>query len=426
MTIQLDGAHANMRQGFLGRKSVAWATFALTFALYIFDFVDRQVVTSMLPAIKVDWNLSDTQLGMIISVVMVTVAVLAIPISILADRWSRVKCIAAMALLWCVATIACGYATSYAQLLTMRGLVGVGEAAYGPVGIALLSTLFPAQMRAFLLSAFNAAALLGSIGGVLVGGYIAKNYDWHSAFGIVGAPGLVLALLYFLVPDYKTVELRKAAAHRSPLTSLVAMGRALTQTPSAILLYVGNALQLFVLAAMVSWLPSFMNRSYGLATDKASVRTVLVLVASSIGAILMGLIADSISRKAPGRKFDVLAATTFLTFATFTVAFNFLAPGPVQYSVIVLGGLFMGGTLGTTSALTVEVVHPGIRATALAVGALVQNLLGLAAGPAATGILSDHLGLATALGIVPVFSLLSAIAVLAIRPIFLRDLTRIG
>ena len=227
MTIQLDGAHANMRQGFLGRKSVAWATFGLTFALYVLDFVDRQVVTSMVPAIKIDWNLSDTQLGMVISVVMVTVALLAIPISILADRWSRVKCIAAMALLWCVATIACGYATNYAQLLTMRGLVGVGEAAYGPVGIALLSTLFPAQMRAFLLSAFNAAALLGSVGGVLVGGYIAKNYGWHSAFGIVGVPGLVLAVLYLLVPDYKTVELHPTATRQSPLTSLGAMVRAL-------------------------------------------------------------------------------------------------------------------------------------------------------------------------------------------------------
>jgi MFS transporter, Spinster family, sphingosine-1-phosphate transporter len=282
MTIQLEGAHANMRQVYLGRKSVAWFTFALTFALYVFDFVDRQVVTSMLPAIKLDWQLSDTQLGLIISVVMVTVALLAIPISILADRWSRVKCIAAMAMLWCLATIACGYATSYGQLLTMRGLVGVGEAAYGPVGIALLSTLFPAQMRAFLLSAFNAAALLGSVGGVLVGGYIAKNYGWHSAFGIVGAPGLVLALMYLLVPDYKTVELRPGAARTSPMKSLGAMVRALLKTPSAILMYVSNALQLFVLAAVVSWLPSFMNRSTDLRqTRRRSVRSLCWSLAAS-------------------------------------------------------------------------------------------------------------------------------------------------
>ncbi|MBV1701834.1 MAG: MFS transporter [Hyphomicrobiales bacterium] len=424
MTVQLDGAHANMRQDFMGRKSMAWATFALTFALYIFDFVDRQVITSMLPAIKIDWQLSDTQLGMIISVVMVTVALLAIPVSILADRWSRVKCIAAMALLWCLATIACGYATSYAQLLTMRGLVGVGEAAYGSVGIALLSTLFPAQMRAFLLSAFNAAALLGSMGGVLIGGYIAKTYGWHSAFGVVGFPGLILALMYFLVPDYKTVELQPGVARRSSLKSLAAMMRALLETPSAILIYVCNALQLFVLAAIVSWLPSFLNRSYGLATDVASVRMVMVLIASSLGTIIFGLVADRISRHSPGRKFEALAVSAFLTFVTFAFAFNFMAPGPWQFRVIVLGGLFMGGTLGTTSALTVEVAHPGIRATALAVGALVQNLLGLAAGPAFTGILSDHLGLPVALGIVPFFSLLSAVAFLLVRRVFLRDLAR--
>jgi MFS transporter, Spinster family, sphingosine-1-phosphate transporter len=140
----------------------------------------------------------------------------------------------------------------------------------------------------------------------------------------------------------------------------------------------------------------------------------------------MGLIADRISQTSPGRKFDVLAFTTFMTFAVFAVAFNFLAPGPLQYGVIVLGGLFMGGTLGTTSALTVEVAHPGIRATALAVGALIQNLLGLAAGPAITGILSDHFGLTTALGIVPIFSLFSALTFLWVRRVFLRDLTRMG
>jgi len=189
-------------------RTTMWTVFFLTYALFMHDYLSRQVITSILPVLKVDWTLSDAQLGALVSVVALTVAVLTIPLSLVADRWGRVRSITLMAVVWSLATVACGMATSYYQMLAARAVVGFGEAAYGAAGAALLAHAFPARQRATVLGAFQSAAMFGSVLGVVLGGAIAAKYGWRMAFFIVGAPGLLFAVLYPLfVRDYKTVKL---------------------------------------------------------------------------------------------------------------------------------------------------------------------------------------------------------------------------
>ena len=121
----------------------------------------------MFSHLKAEWSLSDGQLGALVSIVSVTVAAGAVPLSLLADRWSRVKSIFLMALVWSLATISCAFAASYVHLLGARAVVGVGEAAYGTVGAAFLATLFPLRMRSSVLGAFFLAGILGSVLGVV-------------------------------------------------------------------------------------------------------------------------------------------------------------------------------------------------------------------------------------------------------------------
>src|SRR6188472_1187428 len=161
-------------------RRYAWSVFAIVIALMVVDYVDRQVVVSMFAHLKRQWDLSDRQLGALVSVVSVTVALGAVPLSLLADRWSRVKSIFLMALVWSFATIACAFATSYSQLLATRAAVGVGEAAYGTVGAALLASLFPLRMRSTVIGAFLAAGMLGSVLGVVAGGFIAERWGWQA------------------------------------------------------------------------------------------------------------------------------------------------------------------------------------------------------------------------------------------------------
>src|SRR5262245_38000145 len=217
---------------YLFGRGQAWFAFAMTIGLMVFDYIDRQVIVSLFPYMKTDWGLSDKQLGGLVSVVSVTVAIGAIPVALLADRGSRVKSIVAMATIWSMATISCMFSRSYGQLFAARSFVGLGEAGYGSVGAALISSLFPARLRSTLLAAFFAAASAGSVLGVLLGGVIAARWGWQAAFGVVGFPGLVLALMYLKVRDYRTVELtpRLDAATRSTGAAARAVARALLRS----------------------------------------------------------------------------------------------------------------------------------------------------------------------------------------------------
>jgi MFS family permease len=180
-------------------RRYAWSVFAIIFALMIVDYVDRQVVVSMFPHLKAQWDLSDRELGALVSIVSITVALGAVPLSFLADRWSRVKSIFLMAMVWSLATIGAAFAGSYAQLMGARSVVGLGEAAYGTVGMALLASLFPTRMRSTVLGAFLAAGMFGSVLGVMLGGFIAERWGWQAGFGAVGIPGLFLAVVFLFV-----------------------------------------------------------------------------------------------------------------------------------------------------------------------------------------------------------------------------------
>ena len=290
------------------RRRYAWTVFAILFALMVVDYVDRQVVVSMFSHLKAQWALSDGQLGALVSVVSITVALGAVPLSLLADRWSRVKSIFLMALIWSLATIACAFAGSYAQLLAARSVVGLGEAAYGTVGAALLATLFPPRMRSTVLGAFLAAGMLGSVLGVVLGGFIAERWGWQAGFGAVGVPGLFLALLFLLiVRDYKTVAL--------PVASVAGVNARRDRAVAAELLRPRTALdhlhrrrpQLVVASTTWAWLPSYFNRYYGLAPDQAGLKAGLVVLVGGIGAVVWSVVADRLSVRMPSARLFVPA-----------------------------------------------------------------------------------------------------------------------
>ena len=118
-------------------KSRAWFAFAMIFLLMMSDYIDRQIIVSLFPHLKAEWGLSDKQLGGLVSVISVVVAVGSIPVALLADRFGRVKSIFVMASVWSMATISCMFARNYAQLFAARAVVGLGETGYGSVGSAL-------------------------------------------------------------------------------------------------------------------------------------------------------------------------------------------------------------------------------------------------------------------------------------------------
>jgi len=419
--------------GYLFGPGPAWFAFAMTLALMVVDYVDRQVIVSLFPYMKTDWGLSDKQLGALVSVVSVTVALGALPVALFADRASRVKSIVAMATVWSLATISCMFTRGYGQLLAARSLVGLGEAGYGSVGAALIASHFPSRMRSALLAGFFASASVGSVLGVMLGGLIAARWGWHAAFGVVGVPGLLLALAYLKVRDYRTVALNPSldAKRRSLGEAARHIVGLLVRSPTMLWVCIGGAAQLIVVSALWSWLPSFLNRVHGIAPAQAAVKAALVVLAGALGSVVWGAVVDRAGRRAPARKLAVMALLCIVSLLLIGFAFGADRLGVAlganaQFALIVVGGFVATCTVGPVSAIVIDVIHPGVRATGSSVLALFQNLFGLAAGPFLAGVLSDAWGLAPALTAIPAFGAVAAIAFLVAGRSYEADKGRAG
>ena len=192
-----------------------------------------------------------------------------------------------MAIVWSLASISCMFTRNYGQLLAARGIVGLGEAGYGSVGAALIASHFPLRMRGALMAAFFASASVGSVLGVMLGGIIAAKWGWQAAFGVVGVPGLILAVLYLFVRDYRTVELTPTLEHATHSAGGVArrIMQILTRSRTLAWIFIGAPAQLIVLSSVWAWLPSFLNRVDGLDPAAASVKAALVVLIGAVGAL---------------------------------------------------------------------------------------------------------------------------------------------
>ena len=165
----------------------------------MFDYMDRMVIVSLFPFLKQDMGLTDAQCGLLVSSVYWSILSFSFPVSILVDRWSRTKSISIMAALWSLATVACAFTRNFSQLFITRTAIGIGEAGYAPGGAAMLSANFPKEKRARILGFWNASIPLESALGIGIGGFVAHNFGWRHAFGLVAFPGLIIAIMFYFV-----------------------------------------------------------------------------------------------------------------------------------------------------------------------------------------------------------------------------------
>ena len=408
-------------------RKKAWFAFAMLFLLMLSDYIDRQIIVSLFPHIKEEWNLSDKQLGALVSIISIVVALGSLPVALLADRFGRVKSIVAMGTIWSVATIACMFTRSYGQLLAARAVVGVGETGYGSVGAALVNALFPKRMHSTLLGAFFAAGSVGSVLGVVLGGVIADHWGWRAAFGVVGVPGLLIALLFWLVPDYKTQPLKIAAKAGADLArGPVRLYRMLTSGPTLLWASLAGSLQLIVMSTIWAWTPSYFNRYYGMTVTASAKHAALAVLCGAVGAVLWSVVADRVGRRNPVNKLYLMCVLTLCTFAVFCYAFAAPLELQVRFIAIMAGSLLMTCAVGAVTSTVLDVSNPALRSTGGAVLALFQNLFGLAIGPFFGGLISDGWGLSTALTVIPCASVLSALCFWMASRSYARDVKSVA
>ncbi|HET7397051.1 MAG TPA: MFS transporter [Intrasporangium sp.] len=414
-----------------GSRFFPGLVFGLTFALLLSDYMSRQVLAAVFPLLKAEWGLSDTALGTLNSVVALAVGLLAVPLSVLGDRYGRARAIVGMAALWSLATLASAWASSYGELLVARILVGVGEAAYGSIGLAVVFLVFRPHLRSTLSGAFLGGGAFGSVIGVALGGVIAVRFGWRPAFVVMGVIGLVLALVYaFTITEQRLRDhaIPDPAAKLEPETTALmtkARFRTLVSTPAVIMAYLGSGLQLFMTGTLLAWLPSFFNRTYGMTPDRAGKVSALFLLLLGVGMIGTGLISDRVSRGVTQRKWTSSIVYAVLSLVFLVSAFS-LGRGPAQLALLAVGAFFVSGPAGPAGAMVAALTTPSIRATAFATLALANNVLGLALGPIVTGRIADSIGLAGALRVVPWVGVLAILALVVGWRTHHSSLARLG
>lgn len=406
----------------------SWVVFALSFGLLISDYMARQVLNAVFPLLKAEWALSDGQLGLLSGIVAVMVGLLTFPLSLAADKWGRVRSLTLMAILWSIATLLCAVAQNYQQMLVGRALVGLGEAAYGSVGIAVVISVFPSRMRATLSSAFMAGGLFGQVLGVAVGGQIAASHGWRPAFLVIGLAGLVLGILYPIIVREKRIRLLNGMAEPNESDTAAeksvfkaASLKKLFASRSVRLAYVGSGLQLFAAGALPAWLPSFLNRYYALPVDKAGRLAAVLLLVCGIGMIVCGIVSDRLALNRPDRKIALSICYCLGTAVCLSIAFA-LPYGPAQLIMLGLGMFLVAGTTGPTGAMVANLTPLAIHGSAFATLTLANNLIGLAPGPMITGRIADSIGLLEAFRLLPIMCVAAALVFAAMRRTYLADL----
>ena len=359
---------------------------------YIFNFIDRQILSVLQIPIKAELGLSDQQIGLMGGIAFALLySGLGVPIAWLADRKDRVKIIGISLGVWSAFTALCGTAQNFWQLFLARMGVGVGEAGGVAPCYALISDYFPPEKRARALAIFSLGIPIGSALGVFFGGWLASSIDWRAAFAIIGGAGLLLVpLVLFGIKDpgrgrFDTVA---GTAPQEAPPFLVVM-KTLAAKPSFWLLSFGAASGSILGYGLAFWLPPFLTRSLGLELiDISWYYGSIALVGGAAGVWLGGWFGDRLGRIRPSG-YPLIPAVCFLLAAP-TYALGLFADSLVVAWIMFAVAAALGlAWLGPVIAAVQHIVPPAMRATASATFLLINNLLGIGFGIYFLGLMSD-------------------------------------
>ena len=268
------------------RLNPTW-TLAILTGLNLFNYLDRYVLSAVLPSLQSNLHIDDGHAGRIVTAFMIGYFVTSPFFGYLGDRFSRKWLIAVGIFIWSLGTVLTGFAHTFAVLLAFRVLVGVGEASYATISPSLISDNFEPKRRNNALTIFYVAIPVGAALGNIIGGQIAAHYSWRHAFIWAGAPGLLLALIMlpFAEPQRGQAEGLAAECNRKPTVKDIFN---LFRIPKYLLVVLGYTAYTFALGAFGTWGPTFLVRVHNVAIEKAGTFFGLVLVVSGLVGTLVG------------------------------------------------------------------------------------------------------------------------------------------
>ena len=395
MNVNTQGAAPVDTRSLAARWYAGYVLAVLALA-YAVNVMDRSVLAVLLESIKQTFHTTDTQQGLLGGLAFALFyATLGIPIAALADRTSRRNVLAVCAMLWSVMTALCGMATSFPLLLAARVGTAVGEAGGTPPSHSLVSDYFPLSSRATALSLYALGVPLGQVLGSVLGGWGNQLYGWRTAFILIGAPGVVVALLVFFTvkePTRGQSDVGASDANRLVAPGLPAALKYLWRQASFRHMCLAAGLHSLVWYSGSTLNGAFLQRSHGMTSGEAGSWLGLFAGLAAAGTFLGGYLADRLSLRAGDRRWYMwvpgYATLVMLPFQFSSYLSDSLwVMVPSFVVMLTLGSMFFGPSFAMSQGLA----PLRMRAMATSLVLFIQTLVGLGLGPLMVGMISDHL-----------------------------------
>jgi MFS family permease len=380
------------------KASAGYSYFVVWFLaiVYTLNFLDRQIVSILGKQISAELHLSKTEFGLLGGTSFALLyTTCGIGVAYLADRVSRKWIIGLACAIWSLFTALCGTAQNFTQILLYRMGVGFGEAGGSPPSYSLISDYFPPERRGMALAIYSLGVPVGSMLGAFLGGKLALAYGWRTAFFVVGAPGVILAILMLiLVREPKRGGLdvfMDGATEHPPAPPILAAIASFFANRTLVLTAVSSAMSAFVGYAGLVWNPQFLEGVKGMAAADVATYYALALGATGIvGTVVSGWLADKLGQK-DRRWFAWIPAIAFALSIPFW--FGILWAPTWQIAMLFLLGPMLMNQAYLAPALTVaqNAVAPAQRTMTGAILLFVLNLVGLGVGPVYVGWIADRM-----------------------------------
>jgi len=357
--------------------------------VYVFSFVDRQILSLLVQPVRRDLAISDTQMSLLMGTSFALFfALFGIPLGRAADLLSRRWIIALGFAAWSLFTAGCGLATTFPQMLFLRMGVGVGEATLAPAAYSLIADYFEERRRATALGVYSTGIYIGAGLAFVVGGAIVGlAASWRTVFFAIGLPGLALAPLVLAVREpARRGDLGEGrAAPREVAAWFRANAAALAGHN------LGCALMAFGGYAITAWAPAFLSRVHGLgAADSGLAFGAIVLVAGSAGVIAGGRYADHLAARGRRDANVLVAARASLLCLPFATLFPLASGLGTALALLVPAMFFSSVVWGIAPAAIQQVMPNSMRGQASAVYVIAVNAIGLGLGPTSVALLTDR------------------------------------
>lgn len=393
-TVELNMKNTTAQMGNL--KRYRWYVLSVLLAVSMIHYLDRMVVSLLIEPIRSEFQLSDSQMGLLAGTAFaISFALAGLPLGFLVDRVNRVRLLATVLAVWSGLTALCSLANSFAALVITRIGIGTAESGGMPTALSLASDYFDRTRRSTAVGIYKMGPPLGTIVGFALTGFIAANYGWRAAFLVAGIPGLVLVFVLICTVREPRRGLSDGLGEHALQASAPPIGQALrliTAQPALVHLILGSTVASMVAAGVTVWLPALLMRSHGVNIQTAGFTVAFGVASVGVFASLCsGMLADRFDTAANRHLIPKLSAIGALLAVPAVLCGAFTSIYALAIVGFALKQLAAVTVTTPTYALSLSLTPPHIRGTTTAMLQVLGNLAGFGLGPQLVGILSDAL-----------------------------------